>query len=57
MNLPKIEFEEEQLKLYARQAFINAKGKDFLVKNNPIKQVYIFILNIKYSNKQDSSIT
>lgn len=49
MNLPREEFQEEEMKLYAQTALQSELGKDFMKKKNPIKQVLL----LRDRNKND----
>ncbi|KAL4510834.1 hypothetical protein ABPG72_004988 [Tetrahymena utriculariae] len=49
MNIPKDEFQEEDIKLYAQAALIKEHGQEYLKKQNPIKQVLL----LRDKNKLD----
>ncbi|KAL4435734.1 hypothetical protein ABPG74_018285 [Tetrahymena malaccensis] len=49
MNIPKEEFQEEDIKLYAQAAFVKEHGQEYLKKQNPIKQVLL----LRDKNKLD----
>ncbi|EAS03801.1 RNA recognition motif 2 in vertebrate RNA-binding protein (macronuclear) [Tetrahymena thermophila SB210] len=49
MNIPKDEFQEEDIRLYAQAALIKEHGQEYFKKQNPIKQVLL----LRDKNKLD----